>query len=252
MRIIRPYKLHVVRVVFFAWGRSGAGREKVEIVTVTIQVTIVNANEFYTWNAHKSRVWLQDPHPAHRILNKTPPNPHLSVQPCSPPPRPAIIPNEMECLIRKMFCIALNFIFTFARALQLVEGCHLGLLATLFYFIFSIYIFLWFIRCTERQKQCVPKRFTVHFVFCVFSPPFLLFSALHFIFSGWLTDWQTSQLNVHQLPPLYATAATLQGCKSELICLRNQAKVTRRRNCGLHSRMGGGEGVEGKGLHWFL
>lgn len=189
------------------------------------------------------------------------PTPICQCNPVAPSPRPAIIPNEMECLIRKMFCIALNFIFTFARALQLVEGCHLGLLATLFYFIFPIYIYFSDLYAAQRQKQCVPKRFTVHFVFCVFSPPFLLFSALHFIFSGWLTEWQTSQLNVHQLPPLLRHCCNPPGVQKWIDMLEKPSKSNETTKLRIafgngtsvkREGGGGGEGVEGKGLHWFL
>lgn len=100
---------------WFSWLGAGlqvgvAGAER-ETAAVTIQVTIVNANEFYTWNTQKQGAIaspLPTPGPAATPLCHSTPLPPSSTTP--------LIWNEMECLIRKMFCIALNFIFTPAGA----------------------------------------------------------------------------------------------------------------------------------------
>lgn len=103
-----------------------------------------------------------------------------------------------------------------------------------------IYIYISLIYTLHSNKNNACQK-GLQFILCIMFF-FCSFSALHFIFSDRLTDGEEADEPAKCAPaasPLpYATAATLKGCKSELICLRNQAKVTRRRNCGLHSRSG--------------
>lgn len=160
----------------------------------------------------------------------------------------------MECLIRKMFCIALNFIFTFARGVTRGVGqtwLPPGGLQPCFIHFSDLYALH-----SNKNNACQKG---LQFILCImfFSS---VSSALHFILPDRLTDVEEKAVDepakcapaAPPSPPLFhGSAATLEGCKSELICLRNQAKVTRRRNCGLHSS--GEEGKTGRegerGLH---
>lgn len=138
----------------------------------------------FTLETHKGRC---DCNPQLALPSKLTPYSLLPLYaiPLPSPVRPctslfSLIQPEMECLIRKMFCIALNFIFTFAKGVAkgIAEGGGVGrdLAATWGRGCNPVlYISLIYTRCTATKTMRAKKVYSSFCVLCFFC---VLFNVL--------------------------------------------------------------------------